>query len=126
MTASRAILYCTVNGVCNNTNGLGRQTKTLLSALARHRAKLLCCVGPFDVHVACPQPGPDTWAFNPADLAFSRRVVTSWGGLVHALPYDRRAEFWSVPTWQASVDMIRCSRAGEDLLIAGHRGLVAG
>lgn len=101
MTASRAILYCTVNGVCNNTNGLGRQTKTLLSALARHREELIRSVGPFDVHVVCPQPGPDTWAFDPADLAFSRRVVASWGGLVHALPYNTRAEFWSVPTWLA-------------------------
>lgn len=36
MTASRAILYCTVNGVCNNINGLGRQTRKLLSPLARH------------------------------------------------------------------------------------------
>lgn len=101
MTASRAVLYCTVNGVCNNTNGLGRQTKTLLSALARHRAELIRSVGPFDVHLACPQPGPDTWAFDPADLATSQRVVASWGGLVHPLPYDTRAPFWSVPTWQA-------------------------
>jgi hypothetical protein len=68
MTARRAILYCTINGVCNNTNGLGRQTKTLLSALARHGEELTRLVGPFDVHVACPQPGPDTWAFDPADL----------------------------------------------------------
>ncbi|MGH3869219.1 MAG: hypothetical protein ACRDQ4_24540, partial [Pseudonocardiaceae bacterium] len=34
MTANRAILYRTVNGVCSNTNGLGRQTKTLLSGCA--------------------------------------------------------------------------------------------
>lgn len=101
MAVSRAVLYCTVNGVCNNTNGLGRQTKTLLSALQRHREALIRSVGPFDVHVACPQPGPDTWAFAPADLSASRRVVASWGGLVHALPYDTRAQFWSVPTWQA-------------------------
>jgi glycosyltransferase involved in cell wall biosynthesis len=101
MTASRAILYCTVNGVCNNTNGLGRQTKTLLSALTRHGEELTRVVGPFDVHVACPQPGPDTWAFNPADLAFSQQVVASWGGLVHALRYETGVEFWSVATWQA-------------------------
>lgn len=68
MTASRAILYCTVNGVCNNTNGLGRQAKTLLSALWCHREELLRRVGPFDAHVACPQPGPATWAFDPAGL----------------------------------------------------------
>ena len=80
MTASRAILYCTVNGVCNNTNGLGRQTKTLLSALTRHGEELTRLIGPFDVHVACPQPGPDTWAFNPTDLAFSQQVVASWVG----------------------------------------------
>lgn len=101
MTASRAILYCTVNGVCNNTNGIGRQTKTLLSALQCHRAELIRLVGSFDVHVACPQPGPDTWAFDPADLAFSQRVIASWGGLAHALPYETQGEFWSVPTWQA-------------------------
>jgi glycosyltransferase involved in cell wall biosynthesis len=101
MTARRAILYCTVNGVCNNTNGLGRQTKTLLSALARRGAELTRLVCPFDVHVACPQPGPDTWAFSPVDLAFSQQVVAAWGGLVHTLPYDTRAEFWSVATWQA-------------------------
>lgn len=103
MTASRAVLYCTVNGVCNNTNGLGRQTKTktLLSALARHREELIRSVGPFDVHLAYPQPGPDTWAFDPADLATSQRVVASRGGLVHPLPYDTRVLFWSVPTWKA-------------------------
>lgn len=122
MTASRAILYCTVNGVCNNTNGLGRQTKTLLSALQRHRAELIGCVGPFDVNLACPRPGPDTWAFDPIDLAASRRVVASWGGRVHALRYDTRAEFWSTPTWQAlSQAGARCAvelaRRYEELLV---------
>jgi len=101
MTASRAILYCTVNGVCNNTNGLGRQTKTLLSALARHREELIRSVGSFDVHLVCPQPGPDTWSFDPADLATSQRIVASWGGLVHTLPYDTRVPFWSLLTWRA-------------------------
>ena len=64
MTASRAVLYCTVNGVCNNTNGLGRQTKTLLSALARHHEELIRFRGPFNVHVACPQSGPNTWTLG--------------------------------------------------------------
>lgn len=100
MAAGRAVLYCTVNGVCNNTNGLGRQTKTLLSALQRHRERLARLVGPFDVHLACPRPGPDTWAFDPADLAYSRRVVSSWGGGVHALPYDTGGDFWSIVTWR--------------------------
>jgi hypothetical protein len=98
------------------SNGLGRQTKTVLSALARHGAELTRLVGPFDVHVACPQPGPDTWAFNPADLAFSQQIMASWGGLVHALPYDTRAESWSVATWQT------LSEAGADCAVqlAGH------
>lgn len=88
MTARRAILYCTVNGVCNNTNGLGRQTKTLLSALARHGEELTRLLGGFDVQVACPQPGPDTWAFNPADLAFSQQVVAPWSGLGSAASWS--------------------------------------
>lgn len=122
MAARRAVLYCTVNGVCNNTNGLGRQTKTLLSALQRHRDRLTCHVGLFDVHVACPQPGPDTWGFDPADLAISQRVVASWGGLVHALPYETQVEFWSVSTWCALSEAaarcaLRLARRYEELLV---------
>lgn len=124
MGGCRAVLYCTVNGVSNNTNGLGRQTKTLLSALQRHGDQLIRPVGPFDVHVACPQPGPDTWGFDPADLALSRQVVASWGGHVNALPYDTRAEFWSLSTWHAlSEAAARCAlrlarRYDEVLVIA--------
>ncbi|MBB5159292.1 glycosyltransferase family 4 protein [Saccharopolyspora phatthalungensis] len=101
MGTRRAVLYCTVNGVCNNTNGLGRQTTTLLSTLQRHRDLLIGAVGAFDVHLACPQPGPATWAFDPAQLEASRRAVEKWGGRVHALPYDTQTEFWSVATWRA-------------------------
>lgn len=122
MAARRAVLYCTVNGVCNNTNGLGRQTNTLLSALQRHRDRLTCHVGSFDVHLACPQPGPDMWGFDPADLAISRRVVASWGGLVHALPYETRVEFWSVSTWRALSEAaarcaLRLARRYDELLV---------
>lgn len=122
MAARRAVLYCTVNGVCNNTNGLGRQTKTLLSALQQHRDQLTRHIGPFDVHVACPQPGLDTWGFNPADLATSQRIVASWGGLVHALPYETRAEFWSESTWHtlseaAARCAVRLGRCYDELLV---------
>ncbi|MFE0023388.1 glycosyltransferase family 4 protein [Amycolatopsis sp. NPDC059021] len=106
MGVRRAVLYCTVNGVCNNTNGLGRQTKTLLSTLRNHPDELRRSVGAFDVHLACPEPGPDTWRFDPEDLEESRRTVEEWGGRVHALPYDTEGEFWSVSTWQ------RLSEAG--------------
>lgn len=104
MSARRAMLYCTVNGVCNNTNGLGRQTKTLLSALEHHRERLTELVGEFDVHLACPRPGPETWGYDPSDLAMSTRIAASWRGGVHELPYDTDAEFWSVATWRQLSD----------------------
>jgi D-inositol-3-phosphate glycosyltransferase len=96
----RALLYCTVNGVCNNTNGLGRQAKTLLSVLENRAVELAARVGLFDVHVACPEPGPRTWAYDPADLRYAETIVDAHGGQVHPLPYETDRDFWSVPTWR--------------------------
>ncbi len=93
--SERAVVCCTVNGIYNNTNGLGRQTATL----HRYRDEVLAAVGPVDVHLAGPTPGPAMWAFDPEILARSRRVADMWGGAVHALSYDLAAPFWSVPVW---------------------------
>ncbi len=47
------------------------------------------------MQLACPQPGPDTWAFDPADLATSQRVVADiWVGDVgRFLSSHLRSEF---------------------------------
>lgn len=121
---NRALLYCTYNGVANCTNGIGRQTATLLSALSRRWDELTAITGPFTPYIAIPQPGPATWAYNPAQLARARTVVEMRGGRIIPLPYDPRAEFWSPATWR------QLSRSASDTAVwlAGrhsHVGVIA-
>ncbi|MFF4924221.1 glycosyltransferase family 4 protein [Kitasatospora sp. NPDC001261] len=95
-----ALLYCAVNGIDNCTNGIGRQTKTLLATLERHHTRLAAAVGPFTPYLAAPQPGPATWNHDPEHLAYASRVVEHLGGHVIALPYDTDRPFWHPATWQ--------------------------
>ncbi|MFF3665496.1 glycosyltransferase family 4 protein [Microtetraspora malaysiensis] len=95
----RALLYCTFNGVANCTNGIGRQTQTLLTALSNRWDELVDRTGPFTPFLAIPTPGPLTWAYDPARLAASRAVVTERGGEVLSLDHDATA-FWTPATWR--------------------------
>ncbi|MEE1823885.1 glycosyltransferase family 4 protein [Streptomyces sp. BE20] len=95
-----ALLYCAVNGIDNCTNGIGRQSKTLLATLEDHHARLTATVGPFTVYLAAPAPGPATWNHNPDDLAHALRVVQRLGGRIIPLPYDTARPFWHPDTWK--------------------------
>ncbi|MBO0802840.1 MAG: glycosyltransferase family 4 protein [Nocardiopsaceae bacterium] len=97
---NRALLYCTFNGIANCTNGIGRQAATLLTTLSRRWDELTSITGPFTPYIAIPQPGPATWAYNPAQLARASAIIEMRGGRIIPLPYDTRAGFWSPATWQ--------------------------
>jgi glycosyltransferase involved in cell wall biosynthesis len=95
----RALLYCTFNGAANCTNGIGRQTQTLLGAFSRRWDELNALAGPFTPFVAIPEPGPATWAYDPARLAETERTLAARGGRVFSLSYDQKAPFWSPRVW---------------------------
>jgi glycosyltransferase involved in cell wall biosynthesis len=97
---TRALLYCTFNGIANCTNGIGRQAQTLLGALSRRWDELTALTGPFTPYVAIPEPGPATWAYDPALLTESRQIIEARGGQVIPLRYDAKAEFWSRAVWE--------------------------
>lgn len=97
---ARALLWCTFNGAANCTNGIGRQTQTLLGALDRRWSELTARTGDFIPYLAIPEPGPATWAYDPDRLARTRAIVERRGGSVISLPYDTSADFWSVPAWR--------------------------
>ncbi|WP_338673882.1 glycosyltransferase family 4 protein [Streptomyces sp. SCSIO 30461] len=100
MSTTNALLYCAVNGIANNTNGIGRQAKTFLATLARHYHRMSARVGAFAPYLAVPEPGPATWGYNEGDLRYARRVVEGLGGEVITLPYDTRRPFWQPETWR--------------------------
>ena len=97
---TRALLYCTFNGAANCTNGIGRQTQTLLGALNRRWNELTALTGPFTPYLAIPEPGPATWAYDPELLATTCRIIETRGGHVLPLAYDTTTPFWTPPTWQ--------------------------
>ncbi|MEU7316522.1 glycosyltransferase family 4 protein [Streptomyces sp. NPDC007083] len=104
MSTTNALLYCAVNGIANNTNGIGRQTKTFLATLARHHHRLSAHAGAFAPYLAVPEPGPATWGYNEDDLRYARRVVEGLGGQVLTLPYETRGAFWHSDTWRQLSD----------------------
>ncbi|MEU2232585.1 glycosyltransferase family 4 protein [Streptomyces vietnamensis] len=112
MSTTNALLYCAVNGIANNTNGIGRQTKTFLATLARHHHRLSAHAGAFTPYLAVPEPGPATWGYDEEDLLYARRVVEGLGGRLIILPYDTRRPFWQPDAWrELSVEAAR---------VAGH------
>lgn len=101
-SADVAVLYLTFNGVCNNTNGIGRQTKTLLSILSTERSRLRQSLGrTIDVHLGTPACGRHTWDFSPGDWRVAERVIAGWGGRVWSLGWPTEQGFWSLPAWTA-------------------------
>jgi glycosyltransferase involved in cell wall biosynthesis len=98
----RALVYATYNGVYNNTNGIGRQTKTMLSTLARHYVRWSDELGGFDFHLIAPLPLQAHWGYSRTDLSYAATVTHSAGGRVHYCPLPTGAsDFWSRPTWEA-------------------------
>lgn len=101
MTERRALLYCTFNGIANCTNGIARQTQTLLSIFERRREELFTAAGRFDLHVAIPTPDSSLWAYDPVLLKRSHDRLVRAGASLHFLNHDRTAEFWSLPVWES-------------------------
>ncbi|WP_328769480.1 glycosyltransferase family 4 protein [Streptomyces sp. NBC_00286] len=118
----RGILYCTYNGVCNNTNGIGRQTKTLLGTLDERRADLVSMLCPFTVDVAFPAPGTRTLAYSEDDLVWAQRVIEKSDGRLFKLPSGATSGLWSVDTWEAlsreAADVaVRVSKELDELVV---------
>jgi glycosyltransferase involved in cell wall biosynthesis len=96
---TRALLYATFNGVANCTNGIGRQTQTLLGALGHRWTELTARTGLFTPYLAIPAPGSRTWAYDPNRLAACEQLIGARGGRIIPLAHDTDAAFWSPRVW---------------------------
>lgn len=122
MIERRALLYCTFNGIANCTNGIARQTQTLLSAFEHRREELFANAGRFDLHLAVPTPGPHLWGYDPALLAHSHARLAASGAFLHFLDQGPTTEFWSLPVWehlsqQAVTLAVRLAREYDQVLL---------
>jgi glycosyltransferase involved in cell wall biosynthesis len=95
----RALLYCTSDGVANCTNGIGRQSQTLLGTLQRRWSELTALTGPFTPFMAIPAPSRHNGGCDMAHLAASDDIIRSRGGEIFHLSYDESQRFWSPKTW---------------------------
>lgn len=98
----RAIFYLTYNGVFNNTNGIGTQTKTFLAGMARRHDELQQEFGPFAVHLVSPCASVDAWGYSSADLDYAQATTSRLGGAVHFCPFRTYTdELWAPQSWLA-------------------------
>jgi glycosyltransferase involved in cell wall biosynthesis len=98
-----AIFYLTYNGLYNFTNGIGTQTQLLISGLEAIQEALIGVYGPLEVHVICPLPDAQTWAYDHAFFQRQQRRLAALGGRVHLVPYKRAPgqDLWEPRSWAA-------------------------
>ncbi len=102
MSMTRSIFYLTYNGIFNNTNGIGTQTKTFLAGISHHFAALRDEFGDLAVHLVGPMHDTGWWGYSPADLAYARETVAALGGSLQFCPYRTYDdEFWTPASWLA-------------------------
>ncbi|GAA3687220.1 hypothetical protein GCM10022267_87620 [Lentzea roselyniae] len=87
---SKALVYCTFDGVANLYHGIGTQTRYLISCLGSSGAELVDAIGEFDVHLLVPdasysRPG---YAINESLLAENREKIAKAGVTLWELAHD--------------------------------------
>ncbi len=98
----KSLYYLTFNGVFNNTNGVGTQTKILLEGLFIHKKRLEKLYGEFDLNIISPIFNSDTWGVSNNDINYTNRVLGEIGGKLHYIPYNINiSDFWTVENWEA-------------------------
>jgi hypothetical protein len=121
-----ALFYLTYNGIYNNTNGIGTQTKTLLSGLLEGRDSLMDDLGDFDVHIITPPFNDNVFGFSKSDLEYAEKTIHQLGGQIHycsSMVDAPGQNFWSVDNWQevsnsaASIILQRSKEYNEILVI---------
>lgn len=121
----RAIFYLTYNGVYNNTNGIGTQTKIFLKGIHEHKKRLEDEFGKFDVHIIAPAFDSSVFGFDEKILNNTRDICRQLGGNLHLCNSIIDApgkNFWSVDNWKsisisASSLILQASVRYEEVLV---------
>lgn len=108
----RAIFYATYNGIFNNTNGVGTQTKTFLSGIDLFYERLQEEFGPFDLHLISQSYTKTWWGYKKTDLDYAQSITAKYHGTVHFCDFNVSEDnFWTPEGWK------NVSRSAANLLL---------
>jgi len=122
----RALFYLTFNGVYNNNNGIGTQTKLLLDGTTKYYKELTSQFGDFSVNIVSPIYNVKTTIdYSVDDLSHTYLQTCKTGGKVFFCPYEYNTEqFWTVDSWRtmsigaATIVLSESNKYDESLVIA--------
>jgi glycosyltransferase involved in cell wall biosynthesis len=126
LSRKRALFYLTFNGVYNNNNGIGTQTKLLLEGVTKYYKEFTSQFGDFSVNIVTPIYNVKTTIdYSKQDLSYAYRQTSKTGGGVYFCPYEYSTEqFWTVDSWRtmsigaATMVLSESSKYEESLVIA--------
>lgn len=97
----RTIIYLSFNGVFNYTNGIGTQTKTLLSGIDSNIDYFQKRFGRIDLHIITPEYSTASLGFDIEHIQYARSTTQRLGGGVHTCAYAiDNSDFWSTENWE--------------------------
>lgn len=122
----RALFYLTFNGVYNNNNGIGTQTKLLLEGVIKYYDDFMSKFGDFSVNIVTPVYNIKTTTdYSKQDLLYAHQQTNKTGGKIFFCPYEYNTEeFWVVDSWRtmsigaATIVLSESIRYDESLVIA--------
>lgn len=79
----KAIYYLTFNGVYNNNNGIGTQTKLILEFIDKHYREVADIYGDFTFNIITPVFNiKSTQDYNLHDLEYATNIAKNAGGSI--------------------------------------------
>jgi len=96
----KGIFYLTFNGVLNNTNGIGTQTKILLEGFDFFYDKFKMKYGDISLNIITPNYNEAYPGYSKKDCEFSREKIKKLGGdIFFCKDSDTVENFWTIKNW---------------------------
>lgn len=96
----KVIFYLTFNGVLNNTNGIGTQTKTLLEGFDLFYDEFKIKYGDISLNIITPNYNEKYPGYSKKDFEFSKDKIKKLGGdIFFCNDSDKVENFWTIRNW---------------------------
>lgn len=96
----KGIFYLTFNGILNNTNGIGTQTKILLDGFDFFYNKFKEKYGDISLNIITPNYAEEYPGYSKKDCEFSKEKIKKLGGnIFFCKDSDTIENFWTTKNW---------------------------